>query len=57
MTSKAERLRVWVVRFGDDDLIEAGGGLEAHFCTEYHAEQYARALALNGTPYTLESPQ
>ncbi len=35
----------WIVTFGK---------CRYAFYTEYHAEQFARALRLNGTAYTLE---
>jgi hypothetical protein len=34
----------WIVRFGRSVRV---------YRTLHHAEQFARALALNGTPYTL----
>ena len=37
--------KIWIVRFGK---------VFQRFHTAYHAEQFARALALNGTPHTLE---
>jgi len=36
---------VWIVSFGN---------CVNTYYTEYHAEQFARALTLNGTAYTLE---
>lgn len=36
---------MWRIKFGMSRRI---------FYTEYHAEQFCRALALNGTPYTVE---
>ena len=37
-------MKVWIVTFGI---------CMSRFYTEYHAEQFCRALWLNGTPYTL----
>ena len=39
-----KKLKVWVVWFG---------GFGSKYYTHYHAEQMARALRLNGTPYTI----
>ena len=36
----------WTVRFGQS---------VRQFATEYHAGQFCRALALNGTAYTIEA--
>lgn len=36
-------MRIWI----------SFGSLRNVFYTDYHAEQFARALRLNGTPYTL----
>jgi predicted GTPase len=33
-------------------LVEFGTSINRHY-TRYHADQFARALKLNGTPYTL----
>lgn len=35
----------WIIKHGTCQL---------RFWTDYHADQYARALHLNGTPYTME---
>jgi len=37
-------MKIWTVWHGGSAFI---------FYTEYHAEQYCRALALNGTKFTL----
>jgi hypothetical protein len=40
-------MKTWTISFGKSKRI----------CyTHYHAEQFARALRLNGTPYTLKEP-
>ena len=35
---------IWIIKFGDCTM---------RFYTEYHAEQQARALRLNGTLFTM----
>ena len=37
----------WIIKHGTCRL---------WFWTDYHADQYARALRLNGTPLTMEKP-
>ena len=32
------------------------GKCRCEFYTDYHADQYARALESNGTPFTMEKP-
>jgi uncharacterized protein with PIN domain len=41
-------MKMWIVRFGKT---------AQRFYTEYHTEQFARALRLNGTPYTIDEPE
>jgi len=41
---------MWLVKFGVSD-----SKISYLFYTQYHAEQFVRALRLNGTPCTLES--
>jgi hypothetical protein len=38
---------MWIVKFGTSTH---------RFWTEYHADQFARALRLNGTPCTITHP-
>lgn len=35
----------------------AFGGSVHHFYTQYHAEQFVRALTLNGTPCVMRGPE
>ncbi len=37
-------MRIWIITFGSSTL---------HFYTYYHADQFARALQLNGTKFSL----
>ncbi len=39
--------RTWIIRFGTSERV---------FYTSYHAEQFCRALRLNGTVYTIVPP-
>lgn len=46
LMQRAKTFPQWVVAFGTSTRT---------YYTEYHAEQMARALRLNGTPYTLKT--
>jgi len=37
----------WIITFGKSRAV---------YYTHYHAEQFVRALKLNGTPFTLTTP-
>jgi len=45
-------IRTWIVSFGYPEI-----KAKRVFYTDYHAEQFARALWLNGTPYTITESQ
>lgn len=39
-------MKNWTITFGKSKRV---------YYTHYHAEQFARALSLNGTPYVMEA--